>query len=199
VAAPPAKVVLFVGSVRVGRMAERLKIYVAGQLQKRGHKVIIIDPEEEQNLLQVRKPVHFHGPDETLPQWLAALHEHVVAADAYVVLCPEYNRCISPTLASAMDQFPPDSYRHKPCGVVAYSVGNGAGLVAAAQLRSFLGQLGMITLPFSSVNAKVQKSLSDDGTPLDEEFARGINKMLGELEWYCTALRNHKDVCGLPS
>ncbi|XP_040071712.1 uncharacterized protein LOC120844153 [Ixodes scapularis] len=92
-----------------------------------------------------------------------------------------------------------DSYRHKPCGVVAYSVGNGAGLVAAAQLRSFLGQLGMITLPFSSVNAKIQKSLSEDGTLLDEEFARGINKMLGELEWYCTALRNHKDVCGLPS
>ncbi|KAG0420302.1 hypothetical protein HPB47_003568 [Ixodes persulcatus] len=196
---PPAKVVLFVGSCRVARMAERLKIYVSGQLQKRGHQVTIIDPEEEQNLLQVRKPLHFHGPDEKPPQWLVAMHEHVKAAEAYVVLCPEYNRCIAPALASAMDHFPPDSYRHKPCGVVAYSIGNGAGLAAAIQLRAFLGELGMVSLPFNSINAKIQNSLSEDGTPLNDDFVRGINKMLGELEWYCAALKNHKEACGPPS
>ncbi|CAN7989077.1 unnamed protein product, partial [Ixodes hexagonus] len=156
------------------------------------------DPELEQELLAVRKPVHFHGPDEKVPQWLDTLHEYVKAADAYVVLCPEYNRCISPALSSSLDQFPPDSYRHKPCGAVTYSIGNGAGLAAAMQLRAFLGELGMITPPFVSLNAKIQNSISEDGTPLNEDFARGISRMLGELEWYGAALKNHKDACGPP-
>lgn len=196
---PPAKMVLFVGSCRTARMAERLQIYVSRQMEKRGHQVSVIDPEIEQNLLTVRKPIHFHGPDEKPPQWLSDLHELVKAADAYVVLCPEYNRCIAPALASAMDHFPPDSYRHKPCGVVAYSIGNGAGLAAAVQLRSFLGELGMVTPPFISLNAKIQNSLSEDGSPLSDDFVKGINKMLGELEWYCTALKNHKEACGPPT
>ncbi|KAH9380897.1 hypothetical protein HPB48_008442 [Haemaphysalis longicornis] len=119
----PLKLVVFVGSCRTGRMAERLKRYVVGQLDKRGHQVTVIDPEDQPELLTVRKPLHFHGPGETPPEWLSRLHEHVLAAQGYVVLCPEYNRCIAPALGSAMDHFPPDSYRHKPCAIVAYTIG----------------------------------------------------------------------------
>lgn len=194
----PLKLVLFVGSCRTGRFAERLKRYVKAQLEKRGHEVSVIDPEDEPNLLAVRKPLHFHGPDETPPAWLTQLHERVKAAQGYVVLCPEYNRCIAPALGSAMDQFPPDSYRHKPCGIVTYTIGVGAGLSAAMQLRCFLGELGMVTVPFISLNAKIQNLLSEDGSATDDGFTERMAKLIGELEWYGAALINHKDACGPP-
>ncbi|XP_054921740.1 NADPH azoreductase-like isoform X1 [Dermacentor andersoni] len=195
---PPLKLVVFVGSCRTGRLAERLKRHVTSQLEKRGHQVSVIDPEEEPNLLAVRKPLHFHGPDEAPPTWLAQLHETVKAAHGYLVLCPEYNRCIAPALGSAMDQFPPDSYRHKPCAIVTYAVGVGAGLAAAMQLRSFLGELGMITVPFISLNAKVQTLVAEDGSASDDGFSERLAKLFGELEWYGAALRNHKEACGPP-
>ncbi|KAH7936881.1 hypothetical protein HPB49_006016 [Dermacentor silvarum] len=130
---PPLKLVVFVGSCRTGRFAERLKRCVTSQLEKRGHHVSVIDPEEEPNLLAVRKPLHFHGPDETPPAWLTQLHEKVKDAQGYVVLCPEYNRCIAPALGSAMDHFPPDSYRHKPCAIVAYTIGESSGYTTASR------------------------------------------------------------------
>lgn len=194
----PLKLVVFVGSCRTGRMADRLKRYVVGQLDKRGHQVTVIDPEEQPELLAVRKPLHFHGPGETPPAWLSKLHEHVLAAQGYVVLCPEYNRCIAPALGSAMDHFPPDSYRHKPCAIVAYTIGVGAGLAAAMQLRSFLGELGMVTVPFISLNAKVQTLLSEDGSVTDDHFSERMAKLFGELEWYGAAISNHKEACGTP-
>ncbi|XP_070395401.1 uncharacterized protein [Dermacentor albipictus] len=130
---PPLKLVVFVGSCRTGRLAERLKRHVTSQLEKRGHQVSVIDPEEEPNLLAVRKPLHFYGPDEAPPAWLGQLHETVKAAHGYLVLCPEYNRCIAPALGSAMDHFPPDSYRHKPCAIVAYTIGEAAPTVETQQ------------------------------------------------------------------
>lgn len=72
-------------------------------------------------------------------------------------------------------------------------------MAAAMQLRSFLGELGMVTLPYISLNGKLQKSLTEDGTSVDDEFATRTSKLLGELEWYMTALKNHKDAAGLPS
>lgn len=197
-ASQPLNVVLFVGSCRTERMAERLKRHVTALLQKRGHQVSVVDPEDEPNLLAVRKPLHFHGPDEVPPAWLSRLHDKVKRADGYLVLCPEYNRCIAPALSSAMDQFPPDSYRHKPCAIIAYSIGNGAGLAAAMQLRSFLGELGMVTVPFISLNAKVETLVAEDGSASDDGFSQRIAKLLAELEWYGVALRNQAAACGLP-
>lgn len=194
----PLKIVVFVGSCRTGRLAERLKRYVTAQLKKRGHHVSVIDPEEEPNLLAVRKPLHFYSPDETPPAWLSQLHDKVKEAQGYLVLCAEYNRCIAPALGSAMDHFPPDSYRHKPCAIVAYTIGNGAGLAAAMQLRSFLGELGMVTVPFISLNAKLHKLVAEDGSALDDGFTERMTKLLAELEWYGAALRNHNEACGLP-
>lgn len=73
--------------------------------------------------MAVRKPFHFHEPGEVPPDWLSSLHDIVLSADGYVVISPEYNRCIAPALTSTMNQFPPDSYRHKAGAIITYTVG----------------------------------------------------------------------------
>ncbi|XP_064488636.1 uncharacterized protein LOC135400707 [Ornithodoros turicata] len=195
----PLTVALFVGSCRVGRMADRVLKLVRSQLEERGHQVLLIDPLEESNLLAVRQPVHFHGPDEKVAPWLDAVHQKVLQAEAFLVLSPEYNRCIGPALTSAMNHFPPSSYRHKPCAVVCYSIGTGGGQSAAAQLRSFLGELGAVTVPTVCMWPKVHETISESGVTENHSVKSSLGQLLTELEWYGTALLNHKGACGMPS
>lgn len=195
----PLTLALFVGSCREGRLADRIMLFVLSKLQDRGHQVDVIDPMEEPNLLAVRKPVHFHGPTEKVAPWLDAVHQKVIRADAYVVLCPEYNRSMSPALASSMDHFPPSSYRHKPCGAICYSIGTGGGQSAAAQLRSFLGELGVVTVPCVCMWPKVNETISETGSPLSDSVPSGLTQLLDEVEWYAAALHNHREAHGTPS
>lgn len=148
--------------------------------------------------MAVRKPFHFHEPGEVPPDWLSSLHDIVLSADGYVVISPEYNRCIAPALTSTMNQFPPDSYRHKAGAIITYTVGRGAGLSAAMQLRCFLGELGIVSVPHICLNACLQDYIAEDGTSNDEFFTKRMSKLVGELEWYTAALKRHRDVFGLP-
>lgn len=72
----------------------------------------------------LKKPLHFHGPNEKPPAWLVKYNETIEKADGYVVVSGEYNRCIPPALTNMMDHFPPKSYRCKPCSIISYSMGN---------------------------------------------------------------------------
>ena len=51
------------------------------------------------------------------------INEKIFGTDAVIVVTPEYNASLPPALTSTMDQFPPASYRHKPAGIVTYSLG----------------------------------------------------------------------------
>ncbi|KFM75203.1 hypothetical protein X975_05332, partial [Stegodyphus mimosarum] len=81
-------------------------------------------PSEDPLLMEfplLKKPLHFHGPNEKPPEWLVQYNGAIERADGYVVVSGEYNRCIPPALTNMMDHFPPKSYRCKPCSIVCYS------------------------------------------------------------------------------
>jgi hypothetical protein len=41
----------------------------------------------------------------------------------FVVVSPEYNATVCPTLTNLMNYFPPAAYRHKPASIATYSMG----------------------------------------------------------------------------
>jgi NAD(P)H-dependent FMN reductase len=43
--------------------------------------------------------------------------------NSFIVVSPEYNATICPTLTNLMNYFPPAIYRHKPASIVTYSMG----------------------------------------------------------------------------
>lgn len=71
----------------------------------------------------VHQPLHFRQDPSQVPGWMTSINEKIKTSDAMVVVTPEYNCGLPPALSSIMDQFPPASYRHKPCGIVSYSMG----------------------------------------------------------------------------
>ncbi len=65
-------------------------------------------------------------------------------ADGIVLVSAEYNATLPPALTNLLDHFPPASYRHKPCSLVTYSMGNFGGCRAHVALLPFVNELGMV-------------------------------------------------------
>ena len=84
------KIGIILGSVRPGRMGDRVGQLVAGELERRKHKICVFDPAEyKMGLLE--KPLHFYGPSEDKPRELVDLHTKLCQQDAFVFVTPEYN------------------------------------------------------------------------------------------------------------
>ena len=160
---------------------------------------IVADPEVL-DLPLVKKPYHFYQDKSKAPQVLQDTNKRIVAADAIIIVTAEYNHSLPPALTNMMDHFPISSYRYKPSGIVCYSMGSFGGVRASIQARSFLGELGSPNCHSILAIPNIQKVLLEDGevVPEDTRLNKGANNLLRELEWYATALKNQKEMKGLP-
>lgn len=117
------KAIIFISSTRDGRFGDRVANNVRTALEKKGFSVRTFDPVEMDFPL-LRMPLHFMKDRSAAPQWLVDANEEIKEADAFVVVTAEYNCGLPPALSNMMDHFPPSSYRHRPCSIVTYSMGN---------------------------------------------------------------------------
>lgn len=180
-------VILFVGSVRQGRMASRVATWVKSYLETRGVNVTVFDPIEKPYLAAVKQPVHFYPSDP--PAELVADNEVIKSADGYVIVCGEYNRCIPPALSAMVDHFPPASYAAKPAASVCYSMGRFGGVSAAIQLREFLTELAMVPTPAITNVSLVHNVIGEDGTPKDSTLESSLKRTVDQLLWYGNVLK----------
>jgi len=191
----PLKITLFFGSVREGRFGIRAAKYLVNTLKSKGHEVFLYDPEERPFPL-LRKPAHHYANPDDIPQYMKEVRKEILSSDAFVVVAAEYNHSIPPALLNVMDHFSPDDYRHKPCGIVTYSMGSFGGVRAAMQLRCFLGELGMITPGYIFAIPQIHEAFTEDGQPQNDHMHKGAEKLIKELEWYGSALKNQRENYG---
>lgn len=192
------KVVVFFGSVREGRLGFRVAKYVVKMLNERKFQVTLFDPEKMQFPLLKKGMTMYTDPSEA-PKWMQDAAKTIQEADGYMVVSAEYNHSIPPALSNMMDHFTIPSYRHKPCSIVTYSYGQYGGVRAGVQLRSFLGELGMVTPHFIFAVPSVHEAFTEDGEPLRKEMITGTERSIKELEWYAAALHNHRKEHGVPT
>jgi len=193
-----SKIILFLGSTRQGRMGGKVANYVQDVLQKKGLETKIFDPLE-MNFPMLREPLHFMKDKSQAPQWMLDADEEIQNADGFVVVLPEYNCSLPPALSNMMDHFPPSSYRHRPCSIVVYSMGDFGGIRSNLLVQPFLNELGMVPLPSRVVVPTVQKKFDENQQPTCERLQNSVDKMTTELSWYVDALRNHKKEAGNPT
>lgn len=194
----PLKVIIFFGSVREGRMGFRVAKYVEKCFKEKNFAVDFFDPEVMKFPL-LKKTVSMYPNEADMPSALRDAHTKVKNADAYVVVSAEYNHSIPPALSNLMDHFPIPSFKYKPCSIITYSMGPYGGVRAAMQLRSFLGELGMVTPQFIFAVPIVQDAFSETGEPLNNDMVRGTTKIITELGWYANALRSQRQSQGVPT
>nr|XP_045596203.1 uncharacterized protein LOC123756862 [Procambarus clarkii] len=193
----PLRLLVFLGSTREGRQGEKIANYVVKCLQQRSHDVELIDPLKLGSDGHVHQPLHFRRDQSSAPDWMVATNAKIKEANAFVIVTPEYNCALPPALTSTMNQYPPDSYRHKPCAIVCYSMGQFGGVRAAAFARPFLSELGMISTPSVCAIPQVQGKFSDEECT-DERIKKNLDKLLDEIQWYGAAISQKIKADGIP-
>ncbi|XP_025090240.1 uncharacterized protein LOC112561765 isoform X2 [Pomacea canaliculata] len=153
---------------------------------------------EDLNLPMLKKALHFYEDPSQAPKVLLDCKAKIQAADAFIVITAEYNTGMPPALSNMLNHFGPKSFSYKPSGIISYSVGIFGGVRAAMQLRCFLGEIG--TLSVSNVFAipEIHNALDENGKPLNEHMVTGLDHMISQLDWYAHAMKNHRNMTGVP-
>lgn len=184
----PLRVAVLVGSVREGRLgptvADWFLATAAGQADM---EFDVIDVAE------VPLPLVMPGwGGVPSPETAAALRDvtpRLAAADAFVVVTPEYNHSFPAALKNLID-WHRDEWQAKPVGFVSYG-GLAGGLRAVEQLRLVFAELHAMTVRDSVSLHGPWSGLGPDGAPRDAAVCEGAAKgMLGQLAWWARALRS---------
>ena len=181
----PLKVLVILGSVRQGRMSERVATFVMARLALvEGVDAELIDLREL-NLPIMEERL---GRIEPTPPNVALLGEKIVATDAIIIVTPEYNRGYPGVLKNAIDYYFKE-YKRKVVALVTVSDGGRGGVNAWAQLVTVFVRMGAIVLPPNVEVERVDKSFAEDGTAIDPIYIKRTDFMISELVWLTTRVR----------
>lgn len=167
-----------IGSTREGRFGPTVARWFVEQVEHAGaFDLAIID------LAQIEVPMepltsHEHAVD---------LRARIAAADALVIVTPEYNHSFPGTLKNAID-LAREEWFAKPVAFVSYG-GMAGGLRAVEHLRLVFAELHAITIRDTVSFHNAHSSFDADGQPLDKHGSQeAATKMLRQLSWWARAL-----------
>ncbi|XP_055331525.1 FMN-dependent NADPH-azoreductase-like [Paramacrobiotus metropolitanus] len=184
-------ILVFLGSVRENRNADRVKPLVIRALESANLTLTVFDPKDF-NYSKVVQPLHYYANQEDAPESLKNFSKVISKADGFVIVSPEYHGAIAPSLSTLMDQFPPLSYAYRPGAIVTYSKGRFGGVRAQTQLRTYLSELGMVHIPSVVSIAKVEETVTKNGTTTNAQLLSSLDALVEELVWFAKAVKNYK-------
>lgn len=132
----------------------------------------------ELNLPFLDEPNHPAKKQYTKPHTIA-WSERVSAADAVVLVSPEYNHSYSPALKNAID-FLFTEWSHKPVAVVGYG-GVSAGSRAVAALEPVLTTVGLVKVAANPEINFIGSKVVDGVFTGDEKLASTVRAMTEQL------------------
>jgi NAD(P)H-dependent FMN reductase len=165
------------------RVAEHLYNWLK---QNTNHEIGVIDMREWD--LPALQSV-FVSVDHTPPAF-KPLAERMFAADAFILVSPEFNGSYSPAMKNLLDHFP--KQHHKPFGIVTASPGAMGGIRAAQQMQLLVNALFGIASPYMLIVPAVDKKFDAEGNLADESFQNNIHNFITEYLWLAENLVQHK-------
>jgi len=118
---------------------------------------------------------------------LGAVSPRLEAADAFVIVTPEYNHSFPASLKNAID-WHNAQWHAKPIGFVSYG-GVAGGLRAVEALRIVLAELHAVTIRNTVSFYKAAEVFGSDGKPNDPGADGAAKAMLDQLVWWGRVLR----------
>ncbi|MFC3983956.1 NADPH-dependent FMN reductase [Streptosporangium jomthongense] len=183
----PLHLALVVGSVREGRFGPTVASWFAEQVAQYGRFTTdVVDLAELP--LPVVLPAFGSDPAPEVAAVAARLSGRLAAADAFVVVTPEYNHSLPASLKNALD-WSDAEWRAKPVALVSYG-GRSGGIRAAEHTRQILAALEAVTVREVLTFQFPREVFGEDGRPKDPEgYASTAKEVLRELEWLASTLR----------
>jgi NAD(P)H-dependent FMN reductase len=173
-------VAIIVGSVRQERVGRSIAEWVMQEAGKyEGSLSFSLVDLKEVNLPFMDEPVPPRMSSEYVHehtrQWSAMMR----AADALILVTPEYNHGYSPALKNAIDYLY-EEWQGKPVAFVGYG---GAGATnAIAQLRDVLDTVGMNALSYQVTIGRIWEALDDAGNVKQENVRGDLQQLFKTIE-----------------
>lgn len=189
----PSRLAIIIGSVREGRFGPTVASWIADQAAAHGgFDVDVIDLADYD--IPLRLPAaspKYAGDSYPRPDGMAGLTDALDAADAFIVVTPEYNHSYPAGLKHAIDVVH-GGWARKPVGFVSYG-GISGGLRAVEHLRPVFAELHATTIR-ETVSFAMAHGAFEGDTPIDREGAELAAKvLLDDLAWWARALRNARN------
>ena len=175
------------GSPRQNSTTFRVALHLEKALkEKTDHEVGIIDLRE--NELPPLQGVYSSAEKAPAPH--KALAERMFAADAFILVTPEYNGSYTPSLKNLLDHYPKQV--HKPFGLVTASPGALGGMRAALQLQHLVFALFGIGSPYMLIIPGVDKKFDTEGHLLEPSFEKNVTDFMTEFLWLAEKIVDEK-------
>lgn len=177
-------IVVISGSPRQDSVTNRVALFLERLLkEKTTHQIDLIDVRNwDLGLLQNVFPSVEQTPDPFKP-----LSEKIFAADAFILVTPEYNGSYSPALQNLMDHYPKQS--HKAFGLVTASPGAMGGMRASQQLLLLVPALFGVACPNMLIIPQIDKKFDVEGNLTDASFQQSVDVFIKEFLWLAEALK----------
>lgn len=177
---------VIIGSIREGRLGAAVGDWFADRAKADGRfQVDLIDLKDS------ALPDCLVESEERIPACVTDLGERLHAADAYVMVTPEYNHSFPASLKNAIDWYF-DQWQAKPVGFVSYG-GVSAGLRAVEALRLVMPELHATTVRDVVCFPNVWEQLDESGALAQNDRSdQAAAKLLDQVEWWAAALKHHR-------
>jgi NAD(P)H-dependent FMN reductase len=176
----PLKLEIILGSVREGRFGPTVgNWYLEQARQHDGFEVGYLD------LAEYQIPNEFGAhPDKD------EFARRLEAADAVVIITPEYNHTFPGYLKTAIDAVPKSAWTAKPVAFVSYG-GMSGGLRAVEPLRVVFPEIHAMTIRETVSFHGARDQFTADGQPVNPDGVNTAARLqLNQLEWWALALRD---------
>jgi NAD(P)H-dependent FMN reductase len=172
-------------SPRTQSLTHRVALHLQNNLQSTTqHNIGCIDVRDwDLGFLQ-----NVFSSEENTPEKFKPLTKKILAADAFIIVTPEYNGSYSPALQNLLDHFPKQS--KKAFGLVTASVGAMGGIRASQQLLLLVPALFGVASPQMLIVPFVDKKFTEEGVLLDEKFALNVNNFCADFLWLAQKLKD---------
>ncbi len=176
----PIQIAVIIGSTREGRRAPLVAEWFVKQIADRSDVVVdVIDLAE----IELPERLSFGSTPG-----LIDFRERLAAADAFVVVTPEYNHSYPAALKHAID-FAREQWWRKVVGFVSYG-GVSGGLRAVEHLRQVFAEQHVHGVRETISFHGPWNGFSDDGRPADPAgCATAATALVDDLVWWGRALR----------
>ena len=184
---------IILGSVREGRRSEAPARFVMEKVKAAGHTTQLVDfkeiPLPFYNAPTV--PVVFYKtkyPDPNTQKW----SDIARAADAFIIVSPEYNHGIPGVLKNALD-WGYLEFERKPFGLVGVSNGTVGGARMIEAVRLTIENFGAVAMRETVMIGPVEKYFDDSGKLLDEALNKRVDGLITSLLWWTDALKKARE------
>ncbi|ELZ05942.1 NADPH-dependent FMN reductase [Natrialba asiatica] len=152
------------GTIREGRYSIHPARYVTDRFRERGHAADLFDMKHYDIPLFTNRRDAVSDPHPDVD----AFGQRVEAADALVIVAPEYNHSIPGTLKNLLDHLYPE-YEETAFSYVTVSAGGFGGVRALSHLHDITLEFNAYPGPDLPVS-NVRDAFDEDGTLIDETY-----------------------------